>query len=334
PVRPSGLPAFQRCVLDPQRQAAPPPQARLVGRPVPHLERHLRDVVTAIGVMFVRHRGARTREGRASYHPWTRPSAPTPLITNYAMLEHLLLLPRNAPLFANARLQSLVLDELHTYAGAQAIEVAFLIRKLKNHLGIAQGELRCVGTSASLAQDQRSEQMLLQFASDLFGEEFRHVVRGRRIRHPALTAPADEWSLSPDRWVHLGRALSAETRPGDLDIHGWNAMCAGAGIAGLDVATDSGPLGAALVRRFGTNREVRTLAKMLDAKVRRFEAVADDIFGSTVGNGNTSADALAGVVAVGLLCRTDASTYPLLPARYHVAASGIEGACVKLDCEL
>src|SRR5271165_3016406 len=56
PVRPSGLPAFQRCVLDPQRQAAPPPQARLVGRPVPHLERHLRDVVTAIGVVFVRHR--------------------------------------------------------------------------------------------------------------------------------------------------------------------------------------------------------------------------------------------------------------------------------------
>src|SRR5271165_1745533 len=56
PVRPSGLPAFQRCVLDPQRQAAPPPQARLVGRPVPYLERHLRDVVTAIGVVFVRHR--------------------------------------------------------------------------------------------------------------------------------------------------------------------------------------------------------------------------------------------------------------------------------------
>ena len=72
------------------------------------------------------------------------------LITNYAMLEHLLLLPRNAPLFASARLQSLVLDELHTYAGAQAIEVAFLIRKLKNHLGIPQGQLRCVGTSASL----------------------------------------------------------------------------------------------------------------------------------------------------------------------------------------
>jgi ATP-dependent helicase YprA (DUF1998 family) len=47
------------------------------------------------------------------------------LVTNYAMLEHLLLLPRNAPLFAGADLKFLVLDEIHTYAGAQAIEVAF-----------------------------------------------------------------------------------------------------------------------------------------------------------------------------------------------------------------
>ena len=47
------------------------------------------------------------------------------LITNYAMLEHLLLLPRNAPLFHNARLRFLVLDEIHAYAGAQAIEVAW-----------------------------------------------------------------------------------------------------------------------------------------------------------------------------------------------------------------
>lgn len=37
------------------------------------------------------------------------------LITNYAMLEHVLLLPRNAPLLTGARLQTLVLDEIHSY---------------------------------------------------------------------------------------------------------------------------------------------------------------------------------------------------------------------------
>jgi ATP-dependent helicase YprA (DUF1998 family) len=40
------------------------------------------------------------------------------LVTNYAMLEHLLLLPRNAPLFAGSQLRHLVLDELHTYGRA------------------------------------------------------------------------------------------------------------------------------------------------------------------------------------------------------------------------
>lgn len=43
---------------------------------------------------------------------------PDILITNYAMLEHVLLLPRNRQLLKNADLRWLVLDELHTYAGA------------------------------------------------------------------------------------------------------------------------------------------------------------------------------------------------------------------------
>ena len=64
---------------------------------------------------------------------------PDILITNYAMLEHVLLLPRNRALLKDADLRWLVLDELHTYAGAQAIEVAFLLRKLKANLGMETG---------------------------------------------------------------------------------------------------------------------------------------------------------------------------------------------------
>ena len=92
------------------------------------------------------------------------------LITNYAMLEHLLLLPRNAALFRDSRLQFLILDEIHTYAGAQAIEVAFLIRKLKTRLGLKMGTIQAIGTSATL-DTQRSDD-LARFAADLFGEPF------------------------------------------------------------------------------------------------------------------------------------------------------------------
>ena len=61
-ARSKGLPVVQCRVLNPQRQAAAPTQPRLVFRPVLHLERHFRDVVTAIVVVFVRHQGVRTWE--------------------------------------------------------------------------------------------------------------------------------------------------------------------------------------------------------------------------------------------------------------------------------
>lgn len=249
------------------------------------------------------------------------------LITNYAMLEHLLLLPRNAPLFAGANLQTLVLDEIHTYAGAQAIEVAFLIRKLKNHLGIGSGHVGCIGTSASLGQDSKSQAEILRFASDLFGEEFSTVVTGNRQKHPALAAEGNDWSLSPAQWAKLGTHVVDQSNPADLDVPGWNSLCEDAEVPEARLPHGSEPLGAAMVRRFGMNLEVRALAKALASRVRRFESAADEVFGVDP----QRADALAGVVAVGMLCRASADEFPLLPARYHVAASGIEGACVQLD---
>ena len=52
-------------------QAATPTQPRFIGRPVQQLERYLRDVVTAVGVVLMRHRGSLPP---ASDHE----SAPTP----------------------------------------------------------------------------------------------------------------------------------------------------------------------------------------------------------------------------------------------------------------
>ena len=46
--------------LDPQSQTTAPMQFRLLFRPVQHLKQHLRNVVAAIGVVFVRHKVATT----------------------------------------------------------------------------------------------------------------------------------------------------------------------------------------------------------------------------------------------------------------------------------
>ena len=45
------------------------------------------------------------------------------LLTNFAMLEYLLLRPADADVFRHNRLRFVVLDEAHTYQGAQGIDV-------------------------------------------------------------------------------------------------------------------------------------------------------------------------------------------------------------------
>src|SRR5690606_1770238 len=131
---------------------------------------------------------------------------------------HVLLLPRNRALLKNADLRWLVLDELHTYAGAQAIEVAFLLRKLKANLSMDTGQLRCVGTSASLDPDRKDD--LTKFAQDLFNEPFgsgdASVITGERELHPLLKNSQGTNSFSPDTWALLGEGLSRLRTEGAL----------------------------------------------------------------------------------------------------------------------
>jgi ATP-dependent helicase YprA (DUF1998 family) len=98
-----------------------------------------------------------------------REQLPNILMTNYSMLEYLLLRRLDRVLFDD-RLHFLVLDEIHTYQGARGIEVACLIRRLKEHVGKLDGKLVCVGTSATVKGD--SADAVASFATELFGEKF------------------------------------------------------------------------------------------------------------------------------------------------------------------
>lgn len=74
-------------------------------------------------------------------------------------------------LFSRA-LHYLVLDEIHSYQGALATELACLLRRLKARCDLKAGELRCIGTSATVSQDAGGDAALARFASDLFAETF------------------------------------------------------------------------------------------------------------------------------------------------------------------
>ena len=101
---------------------------------------------------------------------------PDILITNYSMLEYMLLRPIEQPLFRQTRewlskdeknQLTLVLDEAHLYRGAQGAEVALLIRRLLQHLGVSSNRVRFILTSASLGSDEKAREIAPEFAGGL-----------------------------------------------------------------------------------------------------------------------------------------------------------------------
>lgn len=99
---------------------------------------------------------------------------PDILLTNYKMLDYLLVRPRDRQLWqdsAGGSLRFLVVDELHTFDGAQGTDLACLIRRLKDRLRVRPGQLCCVGTSATLGSDASGD-TLRQYAERVFSEPF------------------------------------------------------------------------------------------------------------------------------------------------------------------
>lgn len=102
---------------------------------------------------------------------------PDILLTNFKMLDYGLMRHNYNKLWAHnfnnpELLRFLVLDELHTYDGAQGTDVANLIRRLKLKLEIPKDHLCPIGTSATIGMGEESVQLLTKYASDIFGEQF------------------------------------------------------------------------------------------------------------------------------------------------------------------
>ena len=101
-------------------------------------------------------------------------SPPDILLTNYKMLDYLLVRPKDALLWKQNNpetLKYIAVDELHTFDGAQGTDLACLLRRLKRRLGIYDGYLCCIGTSATMGSKENNG-AILNYAEEIFGEPF------------------------------------------------------------------------------------------------------------------------------------------------------------------
>lgn len=129
-----------------------------------------------------------TAEGLINHRETIRDDPPDILLTNYKMLDQVLLRPtdRSVVEAMGQGLQYLVLDEFHTYDGAQGTDVAMLLRRLgmalsrsrgddrpvpEEFAGFPLGDVTPVATSATLGDDGDPSGMLA-FAETVFGRPF------------------------------------------------------------------------------------------------------------------------------------------------------------------
>ncbi|MGH9481726.1 MAG: DEAD/DEAH box helicase, partial [Terriglobales bacterium] len=107
-----------------------------------------------------------------------RQRPPDILLTNYKMLDYLLVRPGDHRLWSENQpetLRYLVVDELHSFDGAQGTDLACLLRRLKDRLKTPPGRLVCVGTSATLGHQQgdaEASARLANYARQVFAEPF------------------------------------------------------------------------------------------------------------------------------------------------------------------
>lgn len=147
-----------------------------------------------------------------------RQAPPHILLTNYRMLDLLLMRPNDRELWGDngpETLKYIVLDELHTYDGAQGSDVACLLRRLRERLGMKQSSVCWVGTSATIGEGAAGREQLLNFASSVFGhpmEDASIIQESRQSIDQAFPEPPEAEALYPGR-------LGVEELQATLPVH-------------------------------------------------------------------------------------------------------------------
>lgn len=259
-----------------------------------------------------------------------RETSPHILFTNYAMLEYLLIRPQDSNLFEGSHWRFLVLDEVHSYSGALGVEIAMLLRRLKERVvqSVPQ-KLQCIATSATLGGGEKDFPKIAKFAADLFGEPFD---TGDIIGadHIDLKSEVAEWgSSSMAMYAALRKAIF------DSGNHELNALAEIArkhDAPSLVVTTavtkagdvqDGEEYQTFLYHLMKGDRKVHLLREELNRK-RALEL--HEIQG-------ISEDELIDMVALGAQARLSNDSAPLIPAKYHIMARAISGVYVWFDAD-
>ena len=255
---------------------------------------------------------------------------PDVLVTNYSMLEYMLMRPLEREIFdataawlhdSPSEKFMLVVDEAHLYRGAAGAEVGYLVRRLRDRLRIPPERLQVICTSASFSRPE----LAAAFAAQLTGKEVGDftVVQGKhRFRAPAApggVTEAQELAAIPIEAFYAG--VGEQERREVIQ-----AFLQARGALGTD------PVEQALYEALKDDPQLNLLVNASMGRAWPLRELEEHVFPGV--NEEMRSRAVANLMALGCYARPDADKPGLLPCRVHAFFRRLPGlwVCTDPDC--
>jgi len=284
------------------------------------------------------------------------------LLTNYAMLEYLLLRPEDSSLFDGTTgkfWHFIILDEAHVYDGANATEIAMLLRRLSDRVVQSQyGRLQTIATSATLGGGKEDFPLVAEFAKNLFNQsivwdknnpDLQDVIEAERI---PISELGEIWGKGVgDFYSDINGFLNNARERDQINGLGFQKIvecCKGFNIpesvinsAIADAQSEPDDLTARFLFNIlkgdqNVHLILLLLAKNIEGEDLDLHAnpsllteIADNIFEDDPNRNQ----AIINLINLAVFARKNGEDLPLLPARYHLFARALEGAFICLNEE-
>jgi ATP-dependent helicase YprA (DUF1998 family) len=267
---------------------------------------------------------------------------PDLLVTNYSMLEYMLLRPIERSIFDQtaawlaadkSNYFTVVLDEAHMYRGSGGAEVAYLLRRLHARLGVGRDRVRYILTSASLGKSAEAVARMKSFAADLSGlgagqREFT-LIRGEQLTKMGERPATQEEAAALARFDIA--TLHHSTINPDKAIQGFAALLQALNQEAMKLADgDRAALRQAVYEWLQSFGPAALIANLVTAHPQKLRAVATLAF-----PGARDADgAMEVTLALMSFAKERDSGRVFAPVRSHLFFRGVAGiyACSDARC--
>lgn len=264
--------------------------------------------------IFIEREGEEPRKNELISREQMRDTPPNILITNYAMLEYLLLRPGDNVFFNSENAEKwrfIVLDEAHTYGGATGIEVGSLLKRVTAMLG--RNDIQFVLTSATLGGNDDNPK-IVGFAEALCNSEFTPA---GIIRSVTITPERPDRTEKLDFNIYREAAIRIRDNYPSEELLQWLRS---QGVVIIEKDTIEESLENTLYNMILHDSFYYEVRKCLLDQTKPLNQVAVEL--------RTNTNDLADFIAVASNAQINGDK--IFEARYHMFLRGIEGVFVTL----